>query len=366
MKNPDTKTFAIAAGTWSRNIGNAFFNYGARYLLEGSVGNADVSFINDQCAYFSLMPWRYRVEPRNSLRYLDHVRPDYMVLQGSVLTKQFPKVWEKSFGLLREAGVKIVMIGAGQFDYDDEETKICRRLLEKYPPYVFIARDRDTYSNFHDLAEHSYDGIDNAYFIPDIYEPIPHDLPPYVVLNFDKTPEPWVALTAEAGQESGGFSNNTASFNIYDMNWRMSFPKVRLGLSKSFGKAYHFIMGPLGLSGTNQESVGKWMIIRTDHCINPLMINRIFRGPNAFGYDIPEAYFNLYSQADLTLSDRIHAVLVTLAYGRPAMLFSSSGRARIIERLGVEDVAKRPVFLDLDRLREEKQAEKDFLASVPF
>ncbi|MCK4911940.1 MAG: hypothetical protein KAR83_09870 [Thermodesulfovibrionales bacterium] len=58
--------------------------------------------------------------------------------------------------------------------------------------------------------------------------------------------------------------------------------------------------------------------------------------------------------------------MITLSYGKPAMLFSSCGRARSIERLGVEDVAKSPVFPDLDRLREEKQAEKDFLASVSF
>lgn len=360
-------TFLIPIG-WSPNIGNAFFALGAQYALRKAIPGGRVEMTSDQAAYLNFLPGpSYRKEPRNSLRYLDYVRPDYIVLAGSLLTAQFPRVWEQSFEKLHRAGVKTILLGVGYYDYSDEERRICRELLQKFPPHVLVSRDRRTYEDLKDVAEYAYDGLDNAYFLPDVYQPIPSDMPPYITLNFDKTPEPGIRLISDS-ENVAAHAPHIAYFDFENKKWEVRFPRIRLAISRMSGlsKAYGFISAPLGLHGTRQSHVGDWMIVRTEHQFNPISKRRIFRGPNAFAGDLPYVYLDLYAQTTLTLSDRIHAVLATLVYGKPAMLFSRSGRALILERVGADSVTQKPILLDLDLVREEKEKELQFLQSIPF
>ncbi len=365
------KTFIIPTW-WSPNIGNAFFALGIQHALSASVPNAQVCLLSDQAAYLNLLPGAsYRREPKNSLAFLDHVRPDYMVLSGSLLTEQFPSVWERTLARLTDAGTKLLLIGVGYYDYSDAEREVCRALLERYRPYVLISRDRRTYEDLRDIADYAYDGLDGAYFLPDVYQPVPTSLPPYIVINFDKIPEPVLSIgPAHRDRLQPGYRRHTGgwlrTFEFQGQRWQVSFPRVRYAAASYLSKAFGHVMGPLGLYGSKQSSVGDYTIVRTDHQMNPLIHSRIFRGPNAFVGDLPYSYLNLYSQTQLTLSDRIHAVLATLAYGRPAMLFSKSNRAHILERLGAGEVTRHPVTLDLDRLEYEKQSQLAFLRSVPF
>jgi hypothetical protein len=363
-------TIAIPIG-WSTNIGNAFFAEGIKHILERAIPDCRAVLLTDQAAFLNLMPGRnYRHEPRNSLRYLDHIRPDYVVIAGSCLTEQFPRIWGESFRCLYEGGTKVLLVGAGHYDYSPREIEVCRDLLRRYPPHVFISRDHRTYEIFQDVCPHSYDGIDCAYFVPDVFEPIPTDLRPYIVVNFDKTPEPWIQVSANgtfsATDSRKGTSGNTILFDFQGHTWSLQFPRIRLKLSRLLDKGYAFTVGPMGLHGTHQSRAGERMIVRTDHALNPLMLRRIFRGPNAFAGDLPYTYYNLYAQTDLTLTDRIHAALVTLSYGRPAMLISRSGRASIIERVGGGEVTRKPTQLDMQVLVREKQSMIDFLKSVPW
>jgi hypothetical protein len=283
-----------------------------------------------------------------------------------VLTEQFPRIWGNSLRALSEAGSKILLIGVGYYDYSPEERRLCTDLLKKFPPYVFISRDRQTYEDLNGIAEHSHDGIDGAYFIPDVFQPIPTDLPQYIVMNFDRTPEPRVVIVGDDSSRPSGILRETFDFDFDDRMWQLQFPKSRFIASRRLGKGFSFLLGPLGLHGTKQESVGDFMIVRTDHALNPIMIRRIFRGPNAFAGDIPNSYLNIYAHSRLTLTDRIHAALVTMAYGGTARLFTRSGRASIIERLGGAEVTSKPTRLDLDTVAAEKQSALDFLSAIPF
>jgi hypothetical protein len=360
------KTFVVPTG-WSPNIGNAFFALGIKYMLEQAVPNAQVILFSDQAAYLNMLPGRhYRKEPHNSLHYLDHIRPDYIVLSGSVLTKQFPEIWQTTLEVLYRSGVKVLLISVGGYDYDYNEISCCRKLLEKYAPYVFISRDRETYRNFGDLASYSYNGIDGACFIPEIFKPIKTDLPPYIVLNFDKMPEPWIYIHNGPLCAHTSCKDLSYRFEFNGEYWEVRFPRMRLVASRILGKVTGFVLGPLGLYGTSQKRIGRYIIIRTDHQLNPVMIRKIFRGPNAYAGDIPYTYCNIYAQSELTLTDRIHAALVTMTYGRPAMLFSNARRVLVIERLGGESVTRRPTYLDLGVLKKEKSLMIDFLKSIPW
>jgi hypothetical protein len=360
-------TFALAAGGWSGNIGNAFFNLGTQHVLSAAVPDSRVVLLSDQAAYWRMGPFGYRTEPANSLRYWERLRPDYVVLQGSVLTEQFPRVWGSALRALQAAGVKLLLVGVGYFDYSDREKAVCREFLSECRPYVLVSRDSETYDSLRGLAEHAHDGIDSAYFLPDVLQPVDADMPAYVVVNFDKGPEPVLEVSAEpAGTHGPGQQRALVEFPFGGRVWRASFPGARARLGACLGKWYPYVLGPLGLAGSTQEKVGDYTIVRTDHQVNPILLGKVFRGPNAFGGDIPYTYLNLYANAELTLSDRVHAVVATLAYGKPAMLFSKSGRARILERVGADTAALNPVRLDGLRLEAERQSEVDFLRAVPF
>jgi hypothetical protein len=153
-------------------------------------------------------------------------------------------------------------------------------------------------------------------------------------------------------------------FEFGGSQWTVAFPRVRERLSRMLGTAYPYLLGPLGLAATSQKRAGEYLVVRTDHQINPMIVRKVFRGPNALAGDIPQSYINLYAQASLTLSDRVHAVVAALAYGQSAMLFSRSGRAAILDRVRASGVTTRPIRLDLDLLEREKEAELSFLRSV--
>jgi hypothetical protein len=362
----DGPTFLVAAGGWSGNIGNSFFNLGTQDALSKAVPGARVELISDQAAYWRMTPIGYRTEPRNSLRYVDHLRPDYVALQGSVLTEQFPRVWGRSLRILHSAGTRLLLMGVGFFDYSERERDACRELLDECPPYVFVSRDHRTYAALSDLAAHSHDGIDSAFFLPDVFRPIETDLPPYVVVNFDKGPEPGISVSRNGARGPCRKGARCIRFEFAESQWTLAFPRARDRLARTLGTVYPYLLGPVGLAATSQERAGEYLVVRTDHQINPIIVRKVFRGPNALAGDIPQSYINLYAQASLTLSDRVHAAVAALAYGRSAMLFTRSGRAAILDRVGASDVTTRPVRLDLDLLEREKEDELGFLRSVPF
>lgn len=360
-------TIAIAGGGWSPNIGNGFFNLGTMHVLRQAMPEAKIVFASDQPAYWNFVR---HTTPKNSLKTMDYIEADYLVLHGSVLTSRFPTMWSESLSRLRERETKLVFISSGLFDYSEEEIAICRAYLKKYPPYLLVARDQVTYENFHDLAEYSYSGIDSAFFVPDVYQPLKLDLPPYLVLNFDKYTEPRLSIDKNSKPSDliyeGPELRQSRKFEFAGDVWQAHFPTIRYHLSRRLQKFYPYIAGPLRLHGTGPTHVNGYMIVRTDHQINPMLVSKVFSGPNTFASDIPETYLSLYAQAAGVFSDRIHACVVTLAYGNHAMLFSQSGRARVLERIGAHEISKKPTKISQEYLAEEKKAMLDFIKSVPF
>lgn len=106
------------------------------------------------------------------------------------------------------------------------------------------------------------------------------------------------------------------------------------------------------------------MILRPEHRFNPHVTWKIYKQINAVASDEPFTYFNVYAHTVLTLSDRVHACVATLAYGNPAMLFTPSLRSALFDRLGLSEIRQRPVVLDPAQLRLEKDREMEFLRAA--
>ncbi len=142
------------------------------------------------------------------------------------------------------------------------------------------------------------------------------------------------------------------------------FPGHKRFASNCFGKYYGYLAGSLGFKRAKQDRVGGYQLLRTDHQTNPLCHRKLYYGPGAFAMDIPHGYLAIYANSVLTLADRIHACVVTMAYGGTAMLFSKSPRAQIIERVGATTIFRQPTRLDLSALDRLRKAEIDYLKSV--
>ena len=102
------------------------------------------------------------------------------------------------------------------------------------------------------------------------------------------------------------------------------------------------------------DSIGQYKVIRTDQRFHPHYRNKIYRQNNSFCADLPYGYLNLYANATLTLSDRVHACAATLAFGNSAMLFVNTDRLGLLGRVGAEGITVHPVQLDLNLLADEK------------
>ena len=355
MSRMKDKTAVVVSGYWSTNIGNSFFQLAAEYLLDKVYPNCNVLALSDQPGY-----WKAGAKgnPANALILLEHIALDYVVIQGPFLRPEFDRIWLSTLRKLHQRGVKIIVLAAGMMDYGQENIDRCRAWLSETPPYIFTSRDSETYRHFHDLAEHSYDGVDIAFFVSDYFIPPKMDMGPLVVFNFDKWPEPRVWRGEGEGKGEGGADY---TFEFDDDTWNVKFPTLRTSLTQK-SRALQFLCS--WLPERFNVDFGGRPIVRTDHRFNPVILRKVFRGPNSFVSDIPQSYLTLYANAALTLSNRVHACVATLAYGNRAMLFSKSPRARLLERAGIEEIGRSPQQLDPGKMAEEKTRLIEFLQSV--
>lgn len=349
------KNIGYVGGFWSTNIGNSFFNLGAEYILKRIFPEDNVVMISDQPGYWTF--WnKKKGNPKNALDFIGACDLDYLVLLGPCLTESFGALWEKSFEKLVAKGTKIAIISAGQMKYTDEEIIVAKRVLRKYPPLVIATRDRKTYENFKDCAENVYCGIDAAFFVSDLYKPVRTSLGKYIVMNFDKLPEPRLKKVHD-----NTFSKNKKikiGSNIYEIK----FPSFKKWLGNK-SDAFKYISALLP-EGNAPDSIDRIKIVRTNNRYNPMFIKRVYKFPNSFASDVPYSYLNLHANAEITLSDRVHSCVASLAYGKPAILFKRTGRSGLLERVGAHDIQDKPVTINQDNLKNEKEQLIKFLKEV--
>lgn len=358
----------VAGGGWSTNIGNSLFNLGTLYILNQVLPQAEVILLSDQPAYLDF--FRHKT-PKNSLKIFNYVSPDYIVLHGSVLQRRFPQIWSESLDIMRKKGTKIIFISAGLSDYTDLEIEICKRYLKRNPPFLFISRDSETFKHFFHLAKYSYDGIDSAFFLPEVFSPIEIDLPPYIIFNFNKYTEPKVSIIYDdaaliSEQNQSKELVRSRMFYFLGKMWKVEFPLIKYYISKQLQKFYPYMEALFPFCNRRSTYIGDYMIVRTDHQINPIFLRKVFRGPHTYVWDTPYTYLCLYANTTVTFSDRVHACVATLAYGKPAMLFSQSGRSRILNRIGAQDIYRQPTTVSQAKLSEEKKSLLNYLKSIPF
>ncbi|QNB47100.1 hypothetical protein BR63_12755 [Thermanaerosceptrum fracticalcis] len=343
---------ALVSGFWGQNIGNAFFNVGGKKILQEIFPEHDVDYIQDQPGYRTFHN-QSKGNPKKDIGLLKYLDVKYIVLQGPMLTVNFRNLWEDTFKHLKRRGVKIILLSAAMFKHNQAEVQANREFLKQYPPEILCTRDKQTYDAFKDCCEKSYNGIDSAFFVTNAYEPFVLDIKPYITLNFDRFPEPDIHLN------NPNSSTFDYSFEALNYKWSLKIPKIQNWFSKK-GKWQAYIGHLLDIRKL-PEQIGEYLVIRPEHRFNPHITWKVYKHPNAIASDEPFTYFTVYANTTLTLSDRVHACVATLAYGKPAMLFTPSPRSYLFDRLGLTDIRKKPVLLNKDYLEEEKKKQLEFL-----
>lgn len=351
------KRIAVVSGFWGTNIGNAFFNVGGKYIVQKMFPNESVEYIQDQPGYWTFWDQKKGNQP-NDFGLLQFLECDALVIQGPLFTTTFKQLWGPAFKALKERGTKLIFLSSALFRFSQEEREQNLRFLDHIQPDIICTRDLPSYETFKNSAPATYAGIDSAFFCPLAYNPFELSVKPYIVVNYDRFPEPNIKYSAGSDMEFP-IRDGDHTFEALQANWCLRYPSLQMKLAH-LGKKQSYLGAWLDRRKL-PESIGKYTIIRPEHRFNPHINWKIYKQPNAVCSDEPFTYLTVYAGSSLTITDRVHACVATLAYGNPAILYKHSPRGQLFDRLGLGDVGERVRTLDPDLLRTEQDKELEFL-----
>jgi polysaccharide pyruvyl transferase WcaK-like protein len=335
---------ALASGYISQNVGNAFFQLGAYGLLSQVVGRENVFLVQDVPANWTL--WKKsKGNQTNWWNVLERLDVDAFVFQGPTLTENFEKVWDDVLTRLRKANIEPIMLSIGFSRYTSDERVQALKLIKKHGLSTIFTRDQRTFDMLEPVRP-SYSGIDSAFFMPWAYQPAPLKGASYLASCFEAGNEPLATIDRITGEQR-----------------RTGHRVLRARLVdklSDFGHSPAYASQILR-SGYSNEQSGAHEIVRPVHRTNPAVHARMFKDKNTIASDEPFTYLSVYANAEFTITDRVHAAVATLAYGRPAMLLSETPRRALLERIGIRFPMTEPVSADLDALETERSNEADAL-----
>lgn len=351
---------AYCTGFWCTNIGNGFFSLGVEYVLKKVLGSENVTVVSDYQTYTTGYGKRLYPDKRQ-LEYIKHLDVDYIVLAGPVISRYFLLLWKDILLALKQRGIGYMILSAGTMKLDKDSREAVKAFFKECPPFILSSRDSSVYEEFGQYATHAYDGICFSFFVSDLYAPSKMSgLGDYIVCNFDKIGEPEIWL--DHGDERA--SDQTFVFDGSD--YKVAYPKLltkAMATTDRFTDALIYALSILP-APKRADEIGRYKVIRTDQRFHPHYRSKIYSQNNSFCADLPYGYLNLYANAKLTLSDRVHACAATLAFGNNAMLFVNTDRLGLLGRVGAEGITKHPVKIDVEYLASEKCKMVEWLKTV--
>jgi len=347
---------AYCTGFWCTNIGNGFFSMGVEYTLKKILGEKNVTVVSDIQTYTT--GYGRRLYPhKNQIEYISLLDVDYIVLAGPVISKYFLLLWKDILLKLKKRGVGYMILSAGIMKLDADAKRGVEEFFSECPPYILCSRDSEVYGTFGKYARYAYDGICFSFFAPDFYSPCGIDKDNrFIVCNFDKINEPDI-------WEGNISKKHNVEFDFGGRRFCVDSPYSSASKTDRFTDAFIYAKSVLPAHKRPNVVCG-YNIIRTDQRFHPHYRGKIYRHGNSFCADIPYGYLNIYANSELTLSDRVHACAVTLAFGHSAMLFINTGRAELFERVGAGEIMKKPVCLDIGKLTDEKNRMTEWLKKI--
>ena len=313
-------TIVQMGGGLPNNIGNAFIDLGSMYTIKKALKEYNVVLSSNFPKSFLS-----RGALSNPVRILDGsitdsisnlfdvreaIKADYAVFSGAILIEKWMKLCFPDKLLKKNKDIKIIINGGGGSSYNEREIEIVSDYLNKMNIYGFISRDEKAFKAYKEIAEYSFNGIDCGFFANNYFEPPTLDLPEYITLTFDKIKEPKL--------------NNKKRMIIRTHHWCWS--------ESGFLKKIYYKGG--------------------------------FNKKNTLISDLPEDYLTIYANTEETYSDRVHACVVTLAFGKPAKLYSDTLRALLFDRVNAGSIKSQLTYPDTKKIEKEKERQVRFLSEI--
>ena len=169
-------------GAWPQNIGNAFFDLGARAILAKAFPEAHFFPTGGAVHWMftaSALSNAGRVGRRlgelagrdftspNSFEIGEAAEVDLLVFAGMSMCEEFVRNNGKTFYKAAERGIPVLGLGAGGSLYTKKEAEIFSQFLIALSRYAIITRDDDTFGMFESRLDNIWSGIDAAFFLPD-------------------------------------------------------------------------------------------------------------------------------------------------------------------------------------------------------
>lgn len=315
-------------GFWSTNVGNAFYNLGALWLLKKVYGQQNVAFVPDP-------PQVQWINLKNDYALIPALELDLIVISGPIFGSILKKVYTGIFDKIHEKGKCIAFISAGACEYTDKEAERVAQFLKKYRISFVFTRDSATYNLYKNkLDTVVYNGLCTSVFLPDAFTPLRVN-DDYIVFNFDRWHEPIIVKT--------------------DNEWAVK--KRILGGSQETMLGYNIIR-------TQSYALAKWPIYLSG-------VSQICQKNNVYYSDAPYGYLSILKHAKYIFSDRVHTCAAGLIYGTKCMYVSGSrrsrdGRSNLFSRLDIPGICNEPVLLDLEYIGLQKEdMERALVSTLP-
>lgn len=307
-------------GGWPDSIGNAFIDFGSMYALKKAVEESNVMLSSNFPRSFlsrGFISNRLRIldfsildKTNNLLDVREIANTEYIVLSGEILSANWIKLCIPISFFKKDA--KIIIHGGGGCAYTGQEFKTVRDFLRRINLYAFISRDEKIFKAYNGIAQHSFNGIDCGFYARDYFNPVTLNLPKYITLTFDKIEEPKL--------------NNEQRMIV---------------------RTHHAYWSQCGL-------------LKKFFCFN----RQNFSKKNTLISDLPEDYLNIYFNTEETHSDRVHACVPTLAFGKPAKLYTETSRAALFDKVNAGSVRNKLTKPDFKKIEKEKDRQIRFLSEI--
>ncbi|MBB4122696.1 polysaccharide pyruvyl transferase family protein [Martelella radicis] len=305
-----TKTIAVESSTWN-NIGDAFYQNSILNQLHLNLPHCNVvSF--DGPSERAFRPGKYVKNVFDS-RFL--VDADHYVFSGPIIGGNFLKLYGPLIKDILRRG-KTYSLMSIHATTDMSLMKEIRTFLEENPPVAVHTRDHPSFEKLEGIAPCELDGICFAFFVNEI----PH-LPemslggPYICASYYRGYEPnFVNVSEDA--------TDLVSSGI-DLDW-----------PKQLNQRNWRVMRFFEHSRPSPEKVGRWNIVRPVHAFSPFP-QLIFSKKNSYISYNPTNFLAIYKHCDGVLTDRVHAGVAGVSFGKPVRVEAIDDRFKLFERVPV-------------------------------
>jgi hypothetical protein len=304
-------------GSWSTNIGNSFYNIGAIWLLRNIYGSKNVFFIPDP-------PQVYWSSLNHNYDFISKLDVDLLIISGPVLGGNLELIYKKIFDEALKNGQAIGFISAGSVLYSEEEAELVSKFLNQYNIAFVFTRDSDTYKLYNKkLNTFVYDGLCTSMFLNDATS-LPSVNDEFVVFNFAYLHDPIISKIEDSWVVKKRLIKPIQK-KLFD------YPIVRIKSSPYF---------------PNIKFIKSTKLV--------------FPRKNMYFSDLPYGYLSILKSSKYVFSDRVHSCAAGLIFGSKCMYIkggarSKDGRNNLFRRLGLKDIYTKPVLLDFDYIKTEKE-----------